>query len=180
MNGWVNKREARDLRRHRAHYDVTIMYIHDKGRALVILWFYKIHGPSLTGEQRAVLREEKCDRDILRMRCNNTILGTITNDHHLWWSNQELSTYLLCAGYKTRLTENIWWSIGWTGVTKRMVIHLIVHFTRFFVSILAKFYHFTSSFEPNIYAKSIVAEFTARDRKYCWWSLYWKLVPSDD
>ena len=26
INGWVNKREAGDLRRHRAHYDVTIMY----------------------------------------------------------------------------------------------------------------------------------------------------------
>ena len=25
MNGWVNNREAGDLRRHRAHYDVTIM-----------------------------------------------------------------------------------------------------------------------------------------------------------
>ena len=26
MNGWVNNREAGDLRRHRAHYDVTVMY----------------------------------------------------------------------------------------------------------------------------------------------------------
>ena len=25
MNGWVNNREAGDLRRHRAHYDVTLM-----------------------------------------------------------------------------------------------------------------------------------------------------------
>ena len=25
MNGWVNKREAGDLRRHRAHYDATVM-----------------------------------------------------------------------------------------------------------------------------------------------------------
>ena len=25
MNGWVNNREADDLRRHRAHYDVTVM-----------------------------------------------------------------------------------------------------------------------------------------------------------
>ena len=27
MNGWVNNREAGDLRRHRAHYDVTLMAI---------------------------------------------------------------------------------------------------------------------------------------------------------
>ena len=26
INGWVNSREAGDLRRHRAHYDVTIIY----------------------------------------------------------------------------------------------------------------------------------------------------------
>ena len=25
MNGWVNSREAGDLRRHRAHYDVIVM-----------------------------------------------------------------------------------------------------------------------------------------------------------
>ena len=27
INGWANTREAGDLRRHRAHYDVTVMYI---------------------------------------------------------------------------------------------------------------------------------------------------------
>ena len=27
MNGWVNNREAADLRCHRAHYDVTVMYL---------------------------------------------------------------------------------------------------------------------------------------------------------
>ena len=32
INGWVNNREAGDLRRHRAHYDVTVMLqsTHDK------------------------------------------------------------------------------------------------------------------------------------------------------
>ena len=28
LNGWVNNREAGDLRRHRAHYDITIMFVH--------------------------------------------------------------------------------------------------------------------------------------------------------
>ena len=27
MNDWVNNREAGDLRHHRAHYDVTVMYV---------------------------------------------------------------------------------------------------------------------------------------------------------
>ena len=30
LNGWVNNREAGDLRRHRAHYDVIVMWIQDK------------------------------------------------------------------------------------------------------------------------------------------------------
>ena len=30
MNGWVNNHEAGDLRRHRAHYDITVM---------VLIWF---------------------------------------------------------------------------------------------------------------------------------------------
>ena len=28
ISGWINNREAGDLRRHRAHYDVTVMHIH--------------------------------------------------------------------------------------------------------------------------------------------------------
>ena len=27
LNGWVNNREAGDLRRYRAHYDVTVMWV---------------------------------------------------------------------------------------------------------------------------------------------------------
>ena len=30
MNGWVNNREAGDLRRHRDYYAVTVMFIHSK------------------------------------------------------------------------------------------------------------------------------------------------------
>ena len=29
-NGWVNNRDAVDLRRHRAHYDVTVMKSHSR------------------------------------------------------------------------------------------------------------------------------------------------------
>ena len=31
INGWVNNREASDLRRHRAHYDITLMNWKDNG-----------------------------------------------------------------------------------------------------------------------------------------------------
>ena len=37
MNGWVNNGEAGDLRRHRAHYDVTVMYIIMLWRSLLSL-----------------------------------------------------------------------------------------------------------------------------------------------
>ena len=30
MNGWVNNGEAGDLRRHRAHYDVTVMELNSE------------------------------------------------------------------------------------------------------------------------------------------------------
>ena len=29
INGWVNNRDAGDLRRHRAHYDVTVIVFND-------------------------------------------------------------------------------------------------------------------------------------------------------
>ena len=35
INGWVNNREAGDLRRYRAHYDVTLMVIGDKRQFLL-------------------------------------------------------------------------------------------------------------------------------------------------
>ena len=39
INGWVNNREAADLRRHRAHYDVIVMFIY---RYLIIRIMYGI------------------------------------------------------------------------------------------------------------------------------------------
>ena len=35
INGWVNKREAGDLRRHRAHYDVIVMWLRQPPEASV-------------------------------------------------------------------------------------------------------------------------------------------------
>ena len=40
INGWINNREAGDLRRQRAHYDITVMLIKVKGneRLCIIRW----------------------------------------------------------------------------------------------------------------------------------------------
>ena len=36
INSWINNGEAGDLRRHRAHYDVTVMFV-----VVVLLWLYE-------------------------------------------------------------------------------------------------------------------------------------------
>ena len=35
INGLVNNREAGDLRRHHAHYDVTVMYLMKRGETFI-------------------------------------------------------------------------------------------------------------------------------------------------
>ena len=43
INGWENNREAGDLRRYRAHYDVTVM-IYDKNKLdAMLLWLWRHH-----------------------------------------------------------------------------------------------------------------------------------------
>ena len=51
LNGWINNREAGDLRRHRAHYDVTVMimkgmvnYIHISIRNVTSHQILNFHG----------------------------------------------------------------------------------------------------------------------------------------
>ena len=38
LNGWVNTREAGDLRRHRAHYDVTAMFWRNFSYPTILWW----------------------------------------------------------------------------------------------------------------------------------------------
>ena len=45
-NGWVNNREAGDLRRHRAHYDVIVMHLSEdwvNNHMPVVMWMYPCH-----------------------------------------------------------------------------------------------------------------------------------------
>ena len=56
INGWVNHREAGDLRRHRAHYDVTVMYVPDRPRRsathrLLCHWRLFSHSNNITCEE---------------------------------------------------------------------------------------------------------------------------------
>ena len=49
ISGWVNNREAGDLRRHRAHYDVTIMYCPSASEATLenMIWENSSHESSM-------------------------------------------------------------------------------------------------------------------------------------
>ena len=51
INGWVNNREAGDLRRHRAHYDAIVMHteltlLHDISPVLIHQQPWQLHAPS--------------------------------------------------------------------------------------------------------------------------------------
>ena len=47
INGWVNNREAGDLRCYRAHYDVTVMFASDWYRAHLLVWDLQVSSDDL-------------------------------------------------------------------------------------------------------------------------------------
>ena len=53
INGWVNNREAGDLRRHRANYDVTVMTMQSMSHFYKCVWFFENyfhhHWPCISG-----------------------------------------------------------------------------------------------------------------------------------
>ena len=58
MNGWVNNRDAIDLRRYRAHYDVSVMIVHRSGfqqesHSVRVMWINWCLGRMLTSNSEA-------------------------------------------------------------------------------------------------------------------------------
>ena len=51
--------------------------------------------------------------------------------------------------------------------TKPVIFQFFIHITRFVVTILVKFYRFTSPLVPDLEAKSVVPELTTRDNEHC-------------
>ena len=79
INGWVNNHEAGDLRRHRAHYDITVMEIAPRVKATGPRWRWVKIGLS----SGLVLSGNKPSPDI----CDNIIQMSETNakgTNHLW------------------------------------------------------------------------------------------------
>ena len=109
INGWVNNGEAGDLRRYRAHYDVTVMLVLEKvpvvlsWAPLKISWDYLIQQPiwlnilsrnaicNSTGYQRKLINIRiQCHSSryhistcTLRVRANCAPLWTPTKQHFL-------------------------------------------------------------------------------------------------
>ena len=54
INGWVNNRETGDLRRHRAHYDVTVMRSPPRNEA------YCLHSAAMIIKKVGNIKHDKC------------------------------------------------------------------------------------------------------------------------
>ena len=113
-------------------------------------------------------------------------IRTIRNANYFCWSNWEPS---ICSLGRVQihpimqcLREITIWKVNWPRnyMMKMYGIRIFqnqVYFRSlctsqaFLIFILVKFYCFTSSFVPNIEAKSVVLELTTRDSEYCCWFL---------
>ena len=77
IKGWVIDREADDLRRHRGHYDVTVMSLKHT------VWFVKLHVKSLTTEMGTrslwLWSQGKLNHD--RNHCHNNKSIGYLSDH---------------------------------------------------------------------------------------------------
>ena len=86
INGWVNNREAGDLRRHRGHYDVTVMPIE-----LQLIWLpMRQSGLSNSsgGEQRRFHNQAKFNR-------SRTYQIDLISNNNLYYSCSQDAKYLL-------------------------------------------------------------------------------------
>ena len=67
-NGWVNNREVGDLRRHRAHYDVTVMVKRTPFQYVLFNWTFTLactiaHTTNNAKKPPAVLKQANADID---------------------------------------------------------------------------------------------------------------------
>ena len=98
INGWVNNREAGDLRRHRGHYDVTVMKIQVKR---VSLWEdYPVNKKGINGLLTRLLLERSFD-GVFSRKCHLRLVCHYFVWSLPWWRHQmEAFSALpaLCAG----------------------------------------------------------------------------------
>ena len=83
INGWLNNREAGDLRRHRAHYDVIAMYL---------CYLYKMSNAEnmLTNEKPHMPFTNRKEATKVRNVCTDYNMTDIDFDNHVLWCTQSL------------------------------------------------------------------------------------------
>ena len=91
MNGWANTRDAVDLRRHHAHYDITVMYDYNLA---VNSWSCACH------DSWAVMPCAKLCPDMIiisqvKATCIITVMGLSSQLKLTWWLSARLQ-YLHC------------------------------------------------------------------------------------
>ena len=102
INGWVNNREAGDLRRHRAHYDVTVMMGYIFVRAPVwrtLMWETKPN-PNVTPWALVIQWRVASWRTGMKWRCFGTTHSTINYE----WHQRNTQCYFQRSHWTPRLT----------------------------------------------------------------------------
>ena len=87
-NGWVNNRDAGDLRRHRAHYDVIVMIHKVQGNRSLALMHAAIDiFPSRFAEYDCQARCENCATisDTCECECTDDYRGIHCQTCEYWW-----------------------------------------------------------------------------------------------
>ena len=87
INGWVNNREAGDLRRHRAHYDVIVMFY----TAIIMITYYVYRDTTHGGIRRFDSCRPRCRRRGVRLSVI-TILARLS-------IQRNCAILLLCQGH---------------------------------------------------------------------------------
>ena len=86
-------------------------------------------------------------------------------------------THFLASEHAKQISpETIWWNICCVNITKLIIFQLSIHLTSFVVALLVKFGYFTSTFVPNLDAKSAVPVLNTRDGENLWCFLFTKFL----
>ena len=103
INGWVNNREAGDLRRNRAHYDVTVMNREtSKVHITVPLW---VEPPVASLHKRTVMQKMFPFDDAIMITQQSGIISSRSEKYQQMFTN---CLIMECSHYKSCLFYPLW------------------------------------------------------------------------
>ena len=106
INGWVNNREAGDLRRHRAHYDVIVMIT----RYDIILLYHAVFRPFVGSEKGAWIWTCTFDND---MCCVSLVCKSIMSCNAIIIRSGRFTSLIISSVYYTVGTRCSMVKISW-------------------------------------------------------------------